>query len=65
MKITKFEAGRNAGTKVCRLCGKRTWMSKGGCDLCQGCYDAAGLENEHADGYHQDEPHPSCPACQG
>lgn len=35
-----------------------------GCDLCVSCYDAAGLENEHSDGYHDDTPDPNCPDCQ-
>lgn len=35
-----------------------------GVDLCPTCYDEAGLENEHADGYHDDEPAPGCPECQ-
>lgn len=34
-----------------------------GVDLCPTCYDEAGLENEHSDGHHDDEPDPACPAC--
>jgi len=34
-----------------------------GVDLCPTCYDEAGLENEHSDGYH-DKPNPACPGCQ-
>jgi hypothetical protein len=33
-----------------------------GVDLCPPCYDEAGLENEHSDGYH-DQPVADCPAC--
>lgn len=31
--------------------------------LCRQCYDLAGIENKHADGYHNDEPHADCPTC--
>lgn len=31
--------------------------------MCNRCYDMAGYENEHQDGYHDDEPHPFCPMC--
>jgi hypothetical protein len=36
-----------------------------GLELCQSCYDASGLENEHCDGYHDDAlvPVPGCPVC--
>lgn len=34
-----------------------------GVDLCPTCYDEAGLENEHSDGYHEEEPDPDCPDC--
>jgi hypothetical protein len=34
-----------------------------GVDLCPTCYDEAGLENEHSDGYLDDEPDPACPVC--
>lgn len=36
-----------------------------GCDLCTSCYEDAGMENAHADGYHDDAPDPDCPACKG
>lgn len=32
-------------------------------ELCQSCYDAAGLENEHADGYHDTGPVDGCADC--
>jgi hypothetical protein len=31
--------------------------------MCTHCYDESGLENEHADGYHDEEPNTACPAC--
>lgn len=34
-----------------------------GVDLCPPCYDEAGMENEHADGLHDGDPSPDCPAC--
>lgn len=35
-----------------------------GAKLCAPCYDEAGIENEHADGYHDDEPDPDrCRDC--
>lgn len=32
-------------------------------DMCATCYDVAGLENEHSDGHHADEPNENCPQC--
>jgi hypothetical protein len=51
--------------KPCRVCGKLTTGPVGiiGIDLCVPCYDAAGIENEHYDGYHTHTPHPDCPLC--
>jgi len=34
-----------------------------GVELCASCYEEAGLENEHQDGYHSDNPDPKCPMC--
>lgn len=31
--------------------------------MCTHCYDEAGLENEHADGYHDDALNTECPVC--
>ena len=31
--------------------------------LCLGCYTAAGIENEHSDGLHDDHPSPVCISC--
>lgn len=32
-------------------------------DMCATCYDVAGLENEHSDGHHAEEPNADCPQC--
>ena len=31
--------------------------------LCVTCFEEAGLENEHMDGFHDDEPEARCPMC--
>lgn len=31
--------------------------------VCVPCYELAGIENEHADGYHKDAPCAECPEC--
>lgn len=52
---------------TCRDCGKRTrdtGNDEAGVELCRACYVAAGIENEHNDGWHTDNPHPDCPDCQ-
>jgi hypothetical protein len=54
------------GVYVCKACGKRTRETgecESGVELCRDCYEDAGYENEHQDGYHDDEPNPSCPWC--
>lgn len=63
MKVKTFQRGRS--TYTCRVCTKQTRNTgdEGSADLCADCYDEAGVENEHLDGYH-DEPHAHCPACQ-
>src|SRR5215471_9857384 len=56
----------NRGTKPCLHCGVLSWASRvdeGTGLLCRGCYDAAGYENEHQDGYHTDRREPLCPTC--
>jgi len=71
-KIVGFERGRNRGTRICSSCGKKTWQSKGqdqggGFFLCETCFDEAGLENEHQDGYHAADANganDACPMCQ-
>lgn len=50
----------------CRACGKLTHsdvQGAAGIELCGPCFEAAGLENEHSDGYHESEAHPDCPDC--
>jgi hypothetical protein len=67
----RFTRGSNPGTATCSNCGKRTWASRAqdqgaGYRLCQECYDEAGYENEHQDGYHaadQNGPSLNCPMC--
>jgi hypothetical protein len=71
-KITKFTNGSNRGTRRCSNCQKNTWQSKihemgGGYNLCDDCYEEAGLENEHVDGHHdpvENGPNSECPMCQ-
>jgi len=58
---------RGSAVYVCTSCGMRTRETGSGesdVELCVGCYDDAGLENEHSDGHHEDNPHPDCGACQ-
>lgn len=58
---------RGSGCYTCRCCGKRTRSTGRGDNehqlVCAACYDLAGIENEHADGYHKDEPASDCPLC--
>jgi len=65
--VTSTRAGRK-----CTVCGKgvtarnsaaKVYGSRGYEDMCVTCYDQAGLENEHADGHHADEPNTDCPQC--
>jgi hypothetical protein len=57
----------NRGTKACEHCGVLSWASRQDHEstglICTGCYDAAGYENEHLDGYHADQAEPLCPTC--
>lgn len=65
----KFTRGANTGTLVCDACGKRKQVANmavhtdKGRGVCNPCYDLAGLENAHADGYHSETPDPACPEC--
>ncbi len=64
MRVSRFERG--TGCYTCRACGRRTREtgdSEGQAVLCRSCYRAAGIENEHYDGYHADEPDADCPLC--
>jgi hypothetical protein len=53
----------------CYACqkSKLSWewtRDSSGIDLCAACYDEAGLENEHQDGYHAEKPVSDCPMCE-
>lgn len=54
------------GTYTCRSCQKLTRETGGdesSVELCRACYDEAGWENEHGDGFHVDAPVSECPYC--
>lgn len=50
--VTKFEKGRNRGTRVCGNCGKRTWESRWSdqAGFCSECYELMGRINAARDG---------------
>lgn len=65
-----FTRGKNAGTAICVVCGKRRQKANiavqteaNGDGTCVDCYEAAGIENAHEDGYHANAPDPMCPDC--
>jgi hypothetical protein len=59
-----FNRGRNAGTFTCTVCGTRRQLANmEATNVCTDCYDVAGIENEHQDGYHADQPAADCPMC--
>lgn len=61
---SRFRKG--SGVYVCLGCGKRTretGSSESNVELCIDCYDDAGMENEHDDGHHDDNPHSDCRWC--
>lgn len=71
-KPGKFNRYANRGTMTCFVCGKRRQMANiaNGAiahpdhAICIDCYETAGFENEHSDGYHEVEKHPDeCPMC--
>jgi hypothetical protein len=71
-KPGKFNRYANRGTMTCYVCGKRRQMANiaNGAiahpdhAICTDCYETAGFENEHSDGYHEVEKHPDeCPMC--
>ena len=51
--------------QVCLVCGVKIRRDQEGFNngLCEPCYDAAGIENEHQDGYHT-EFRSDCPMCE-
>jgi hypothetical protein len=63
---TRFGAA-NRGTKACDFCGVLSWASRqddtANQAMCTGCYDSAGYENEHQDGFHADRLETRCPVC--
>ena len=50
----------------CQECGELHAAASldGSTGLCEKCYDLAGMENEHSDGHHADNPNPDCADCQ-
>ena len=66
-KNKTFKPGQS--TYTCHVCTKvtRDVSGEGSTELCAECFDEAGLENEHFDGYHdadQEGPNDHCPHCQ-
>lgn len=61
-QVRGFEA-RNRGTAVCQECGKRTWENRVTSGMCEPCYEVAGLEVSHEDGYHDNAREDDCPLC--
>lgn len=67
----KFTKGTNRGTKACSICKRNTQegLIDPSTGLCTespmgfGCYDLAGIENEHQDGYHDETASKDCPTC--
>lgn len=62
----KQENKRRATAKKCEVCqtAKIDRKTQGkDSTMCRDCFDAAGLENEHADGAHEDAPAYGCPDC--
>lgn len=50
----------------CKGCGKMTHSSIDGCldvCLCRVCFEKVNRENEHSDGYHEENPDSECPEC--
>jgi hypothetical protein len=62
------DPAHRAALVTCRECSARVPASETNTDrpICHACYDIAGLENEHSDGYHafsQNGPAAGCPGC--
>lgn len=63
-KAVRTESGVKG--KLCAECGQRKIDRKTqGRDstMCRPCFDIAGLENEHVDGFHDEEAVAGCPQC--
>jgi nitrate/TMAO reductase-like tetraheme cytochrome c subunit len=64
---------RRRNVRTCTDCHKQ--LNSSNCspslnapDYCDSCFEVAGLENDHQDGYHgpgADGPHADCPMCTG
>ena len=53
-------------TYICVACGKRTRETghdESSCELCKSCYLDCLMDNEHSDGYHDDDKQDDCPGC--
>jgi hypothetical protein len=48
---------------MCKKKTRETGEGESGIGLCIECLYKAGVENEHSDGYHKNEPDESCPLC--
>lgn len=59
-KVCAGGCGRNV---TARNSAAKLRAAMGYDDMCAACYDQAGLENEHSDGHHADEPNADCPQC--
>jgi hypothetical protein len=72
-KTSRGTLRRGSNTIVaCTTCGRRfqSHTSDGAGPfrpaesiLCPACWEAAGMENEHSDGHHRDQPNGACEAC--
>jgi hypothetical protein len=53
------------GCFKCIACGKKTRETEDndGTELCKACHFECSMENSHADGYHDGNPHPKCHIC--
>lgn len=59
--MAKFVVRENVlGT--CDSCGRYTHIGPQN-GFCRRCIEDAELENEHMDGYHDDDPRSDCPMC--
>lgn len=57
---------KESGIYTCVDCEKETRETGDGessCEMCKDCFAAAGLENSHSDGFHDDEKDPKCKSC--
>lgn len=58
---------RGSAVFTCRSCKHQTRFvgdrTAADLELCRPCYDEAGIENEHADGYHAKEKSADCHQC--